>query len=142
MKRNNYVDKKEFLEQLKILNNNETDEVPEKLHLIFHKMATNYATIASFRNYSYIEDMITEAYINCVLVARKFDIERFNPFAYFTTVIHRNFLNFIAKEKKQQSKKWIELKKVMELYKIENNIDLPLPDGIIKKMHEIDRKKT
>ena len=133
---NNYVDKVEFLEELKLLN--KTDELSERLHLIFYEMATKYSTINSFRNYTYIEDMVVEAYINCVIMAKKFDIvNRDNPFAYFTTVIHRNFLNYIAKEKKQQSKKWIELKKLVELYKIENKIDIPLPKNIMDKIEEI-----
>jgi len=132
-----YVLKEELMTELIKLN--ETDELSEKLHLIFYKIAKNYATINSFRNYTYIEDMVSEAYMNCVVVSRKFDIhiEKANPFAYFTTTIHRNFLNYIAKEKKQQAKKWIELKKLVELYKIENNVIIPLPKDIMNKIDEI-----
>ena len=135
MKRNNYVDKEEFLEQLWILD--ETDELPERLHLIFYEMAQRYSTINSFRNYSYIEDMVSSAYENCIMVAHKFDIQtRDNPFAYFTTVIHRNFLNYIAREKKQQEKKWIELRLLLSKYKRENEIDLPLPQDIMNKVNQ------
>jgi len=120
---NNYVEKEEFLEELIKLK--ESDEISEKLHLIFYNIAKNYSTIGSFRNYSYIEDMVSSAYLNCVLVARKFDIEnRTNPFAYFTTIIYHNFLNFIAKEKKEQSKKWIELRNTLNNYKIKNGIEM------------------
>lgn len=135
MTKRNYVEKEEFLHQLGELKR--LDEVPEKLHLIFYKMAQQYATINSFRNYTYIEDMIVDAYINCVVMAKKFDIEKgSNPFAYFTTVIHRNFLNYIAKEKKQQSKKWIELRALIAKYKMENNVTLPLPKNIMDKVDQ------
>ena len=132
---NNYVDKAELMKELILLK--ETDELSEKLHLIFYKIAKNYATINSFRNYTYIEDMISEAYVRCVVMARKFDvnIEKANPFAYFTTIIHRDFLNFIAKEKKQQEKKWIELKALVETYKMENKLIIPLPKDIMNKIN-------
>lgn len=136
MAKNNYVDNELFLQEL--IDLKRTGIKTEELHLIFYRMATNYGTINSFRNYTFIEDMITEAYINCITRAEKFDTEKFkNPFAYFTTVIHRNFLTFIAKEKKQQSKKWIELKKLVEMYRIENKLVLPLPQDILNKIDEI-----
>ncbi len=130
----NYVEKEEFLKELRLLK--KTDEISERLHLIFYNIAKNYSTINSFRNYTYIEDMVSEAYLNCVVMARKFDIEnRDNPFAYFTTVIHRNFLNYISKEKKFQSKKWKELRSLLSKYKIEFGIEMPLPKDILDKVH-------
>jgi len=132
----NYIEKEDFLKELRILKR--TNTITEKLHLIFFEISTKYATINSFRNYTYIEDMVSEAYLKCAKVADKFDIEnRSNPFAYFTTVIHRTFLNYIAKEKNQQKKKWIELKKTLEIYKIENGIDMPMPKGIMERIEEI-----
>ena len=134
---NNYVDKEELMKELILLN--KTDQLSDNLHLMFFSIAKNYATINSFRNYTYIEDMISEAYINCIIMAHKFDInvDKPNPFAYFTTVIHRNFLKYIAKEKKQQAKKWIELKKLVEMYKIENKLIIPLPKDIMNKIEEL-----
>lgn len=135
VKRINYVEKEYFLKQLKILK--KTKILTEELHLIFYNIAKRYSSINSFRNYSFREDMIQEAYINCVKVAHKFDIEnRDNPFAYFTTVIHRNFLNYLNKEKIQQEKKWIALRDTLAKYKIENQIDLPLPKEIMEKVNQ------
>jgi len=131
----NYIDKEEFLEELRLLDKSE--DLSKRLHLIFYEIAKKYATINSFRNYTYIEDMVSSAYENCVIMARKFDIKnRDNPFAYFTTVIHRNFLNYIAKEKKQQQKKWIELRLTLEKYKQENGINMPLPKDILDKVNQ------
>jgi hypothetical protein len=130
----NYIDNREFLNELKKLKDD--PELTEKLHLMFFDLATNYAHIKSFRNYSYIKDMVVEGYINCVIVANKFDTEKYsNPFAYFTTVVHRNFLNFIAKEKKQQSRKWRELKVLYEKYMVEDGVKLNLPDNVLEKMY-------
>ncbi len=130
----NYVNNEEFLKELKSLQ--KTNNISEKLHLIFFQIAKNYSRIKAFRNYSYIDDMVIEAYINCVIMAKKFDVEKGkNPFAYFTTVIHRNFLNFIAKEKKQELRKWKGMKQIYEKYQIENGIFLTLPDNIIDKMY-------
>lgn len=138
-KANHYIDNEEFLAELIKLK--ETDEISERLHVIFFELASNYANIKSFRNYSYIQDMIVEGYINCVLMARKFDTEKYNnPFAYFTTTVHRNFVNFIAKEKKQQRRKWRELKVLYEKYMIEDGIKLNLPDDIMRKMYDEDPK--
>ena len=138
--KNNYIDNEEFLEELKELE--KTGELSEKLHIMFFDLATNYAHIKSFRNYSYIQDMIVEAYMNCVHVSRKFDTEKYkNPFAYFTVTVHRNFLNFIAKEKKQQKRKWRELKVLYEKYMFEDGIKLNLPDNIIDKMYHEEEKK-
>lgn len=136
----NYIDNEEFLAELIKLKS--ADELSEELHIMFFDLATNYAHIKSFRNYSYIQDMIVEGYINCVIMARKFDTDKYkNPFAYFTTVVHRNFLNFIAKEKKQQKRKWRELKVLYEKYIIEDGIELNLPDNIKAKIYEEDPVK-
>lgn len=132
---NYYIDNEEFMTELRKLK--ETNELSDRLHIIFFELASNYSNIKSFRNYSYIQDMVVEAYINCVIIARKFDIEKYkNPFAYFTTSIHRNFLNFIAKEKKQQKRKWRELKTLYETYKFNEGVELNLPDDIMKKIYE------
>lgn len=136
----NYVEKEDLLRELRLSNKN--GEISEELHVMFFEIARNYAHIKSFRNYSFIDDMIVEGYINCILVAHKYDTEAgTSPFSYFTTTIHRNFLKFIARESKQQKRKWKELKVIYEKYMIENNIKLKLPDNILEKMYEEEEKK-
>jgi DNA-directed RNA polymerase specialized sigma24 family protein len=139
-KANHFIDNEEFMRELVKLK--ETDELSDRLHVIFFELARNYANVKSFRNYSYIQDMIVEGYINCVLMARKFDTEQYkNPFSYFTTTVHRNFVNFIAKEKKQQKRKWRELKVLYEKYMIEDGVELNLPADIMSKMYDDDEPK-
>lgn len=136
----NYIDNDKFYAELVKLKH--SDELSDELHIMFFDLATNYAHIKSFRNYSYIKDMVVEGYINCVIMARKFDTDVYtNPFAYFTTVVHRNFLNFIAKEKKQQKRKWRSLKVLYEKYLVDDGIELNLPDNIKEKIYEEDPVK-
>jgi DNA-directed RNA polymerase specialized sigma24 family protein len=47
------------------------------------------------------DDMICDGIENCVQYIHNFDIERTNPFAYFTQIVYYAFLRRIAKEKKQ-----------------------------------------
>jgi len=132
-----YIDNKRFLELLKEYNR--TNILSEELHMKFWKLASNYAHIPSFRGYTYIDDMIVEGYMRCVRYAKSFDVKtRDNPFAYYTQVIHNVFLNFIAKEKRQQDRKWKSLRLVYEEYIRENNIHLTLPDNIKEKMYKDD----
>ncbi len=132
--KDHYVLNEEMIQELRLLE--QTDEVSEKLHLMFFKMAEKYSAISSFRGYSYIKDMRVEAYINCVRMASKFDLENYsNPFAYFTLVIHRNFLNFIFREKRHQEKKWKTMKVIYEQYKLLDNVELTLSDELMNKMY-------
>jgi DNA-directed RNA polymerase specialized sigma24 family protein len=131
---NHYIDNKEFLQDLK--DYNETDELTEELHMKFYILAKNYSHIKSFRGYPYIEDMVIDAYMRCVRYAKSFDVvNKDNPFAYFTMVVHNVFLNYISREKKHQDKKWKSLRIVYEQYMIENGITLTLPDNIKEKMY-------
>ena len=129
-----YINNKKFLELLKEYN--ETDEMPEELHMMFYTLAKNYAHLKNFRGYTYIDDMIVEAYMRCVKYAKSFNVkDRDNPFAYFTMVVHNQFLQFIGKEKQHQNKKWKSMRVVYEKYLLENGIKLNLPDNIKEKMY-------
>jgi DNA-directed RNA polymerase specialized sigma24 family protein len=47
------------------------------------------------------DDMICDGIENCIQYIDNFDVERTNPFAYFTQIVYYAFLRRIAKEKKQ-----------------------------------------
>jgi len=49
----------------------------------------------------YREDMISDGIENCVQYINNFDVERTNPFAYFTQIVYYAFLRRIQKEKRQ-----------------------------------------
>ena len=68
-----------------------------------HKMATNLATKPCFMNYSYKDEMVSDAIENCILYFEDYDPNYGkNPFAYFTQVIYFAFLRRIKKEEKNR----------------------------------------
>lgn len=76
-----------------------TDGLAEMILLL----ATRYANRPNFHNYSYRDDMVMEAVANLCQNAIKFDPEKSNnPFAYFTSCIHRSFLHVLGVEKNQR----------------------------------------
>jgi len=81
----------------------ETGKVSEELGGYIFKIAYNYANKGSFYSYTWKEDMVSEAVLTCIKYMYNFDPmaqRRPNPFAYFTTIIHNAFLNYIKKQKK------------------------------------------
>jgi DNA-directed RNA polymerase specialized sigma24 family protein len=96
-----YVTNKEMITELKKLK--KTGVIGERLHLIFYEMAEQIGTKGRFSGYTWIEDMVSDAYLKCCIIAHKFDTERTNPFGYFTTVIIHYFWDALAGEKKQKN---------------------------------------
>ena len=96
-----YVKNKDMYEAL--VRREETGEIGEDLHHMFYKMANSIATKPRFCRYPWIEDMTSDAYLKCCIVAEKFDLERTNPFGYFTTVIIHFFWDALQGENKQKN---------------------------------------
>ena len=97
-----YVTNKEMMEELRLYG--ETEIISEKLHLMFFKMASQIGTKPRFSGYTWIEDMISDAYLKCCSIVHKFDAEKYdNPFGYFTTVIIHFFWDALAGETKQKN---------------------------------------
>jgi len=96
-----YVNNKELLPELAVVQ--ETGEIPEKLHLMFYDMAKKIGTKPRFSGYTWIDDMISDAYLKCCVVAHKFNSETTqNPFGYFTSVIINHFWDALNGENKQK----------------------------------------
>lgn len=67
-------------------------------------IADRYSRKSNFIRYSYRDDMVSAAVENLCKNALKFDHEKYdNPFAFYTTAIHRSFLQFMADEKKHRN---------------------------------------
>jgi len=67
------------------------------------KIATKLSSKPCFLNYSYRDEMISDAIENCILYFNDYDPNRgSNPFAYFTQVIYFAFLRRINKEEKNR----------------------------------------
>jgi DNA-directed RNA polymerase specialized sigma24 family protein len=67
----------------------------------FLKIATHLSYRPNFVNYMFREDMISDGVENCVQYINNFDVEKTNPFAYFTQIVYYAFLRRIQKEKRQ-----------------------------------------
>lgn len=65
-------------------------------------ICNNLARKPNFSGYTYKEEMIGDAMIDCIAAASNFDPDRTNnPFAYFTQIAWNAFIRRIHKEKKQ-----------------------------------------
>ena len=110
-KSEHYVNNKELLEALivyraKVAHAKENDlpkpRITNYLGECFLKIATHLSYKPNFVNYMFRDDMISDGIENCVQYIHNFDPEKSrNPFAYFTQIIHYEFLRRIQKEKKQ-----------------------------------------
>lgn len=74
-----------------------TDKLATMLKLLVDK----YSQKGNWRNYSYIDDMKSEANLVLCNNALKFDENKYNnPFAYYTQIVTRSFVSFRASEDK------------------------------------------
>ena len=114
----NYIKNKNLLEELKVYE--DTGEKTEELGRMFLLLAQRYSDRGNFAGYTWKDDMICEAVLTCLRYMHNFktDIDKPNPFAYFSRIIHNAFLNYIAKQKTHSKIKDI-------CYK---NIDFITPD--------------
>jgi hypothetical protein len=105
-----YVNNKDFHKAL-IVYKNKCNTAKEKgepkpqistyLGDCFLKIATHLSYRPNFVNYMFRDDMISDGVENCLQYIHNFDVERTNPFAYFTQIVYYAFLRRIGKEKKQ-----------------------------------------
>jgi hypothetical protein len=82
---------------------NEKPRIPEYIGLCIYQIATKLATKGNFRNYSYIDEMISDGIENCI----NYGVRNYNPekthnaFAYFTRILYTAYVLRIQKEKKE-----------------------------------------
>jgi DNA-directed RNA polymerase specialized sigma24 family protein len=101
-KKEHYVSRAEFEDELKEFY--ETDIMSDELCLKIQKIAKGLSYSPSFINYSYREDMISDAIIKMYVALRdkKFMFsEGSSPFSYFTAIAFNEFVSRIKKEKRQ-----------------------------------------
>lgn len=134
----NYINKEEMVSELKKLK--ETNIISEKLHLMFYELATRIANKPRFYSYTWKEDMIVNAYLRCIKYAKKFDVNRKNPFGYFTTLIYRYYWKHREVELKYQDKKWSELSNHIDNLEFQHKIKVELPQDIKLKMYNSTSK--
>lgn len=110
--KNEYINNQDFLDAL-VTYKNKVDEslssdkpkprIPDYIGECFLKIANNLAKRPNFYNYTYKDEMISDAIENCLMYFENFDPNKSsNPFAYFTQICWYAFVRRIDKEKKQQ----------------------------------------
>ena len=110
-KKNHYVDNERFLAEIleykkQVVHAKENDlikpRVSEYIGKCIYLIAENLSRKPRFMNYSFRDELVSDAIENCFLYFDNFnpDISS-NPFAYFTQIIYYAFLRRIAEEKKQ-----------------------------------------
>lgn len=127
-----YVNNKDFYDALLVYKNKvkaaKEAEMPSPpitnyLGDCFLKIAIHLSYRPNFVNYIFREDMISDGVENCVQYINNFDINRSNPFAYFTQIVYYAFLRRIQKEKKQMEikEKIIERSGYEQLFHIDDD---------------------
>lgn len=116
LKANHYIDNAAFLAALlehrsAVLAAKATDaELPPISNYLgdcFIKIARHLSYKSNFINYSYKDEMISDAIENCLAVVNNFDPAKSkNPFAYFTQITYFAFIRRIQREKKQLQTKY------------------------------------
>lgn len=111
-----YINNQEFLAALiehreKVLANKELGidppQISNYLGECFIKIARHLSYKSNFINYSYKDEMISDAIENCLAVVNNFDPSKSkNPFAYFTQITFFAFIRRIQREKKQMATKF------------------------------------
>ena len=125
-----YVDNKELFRVLSdykaALDNGEQPPIPDYVGECLLQIATKLSNKPNFFNYTYKEDMISDALENCILYLHNFDPKKSqNPFAYFTQIIHYAFLRRIQREKRQLEikNKILERSGYSEVFGDDNTVD-------------------
>lgn len=115
-KANHYIDNAEFLKalteyRLRVLDARSNGvEIPPVTNYIgecFLKISKHLSFKGNFINYSYRDEMVSDAIENCLACVSNFDPAKSqNPFAYFTQVCYFAFIRRIQKEQKQSQTKY------------------------------------
>lgn len=110
-----YVNNKDFLDALIVYkrqcadateNGKKRPIIPHYIGECFLKIATHYAYRPNWTNYTYKDELISDAVENMSRYVLNFDPEKStNPFAYFTQITHFAFLRRIKLEKRETEKK-------------------------------------
>ena len=120
-KKNHYVDNERFLAEIvaykkkckvAVDQGKEKPKLSEYIGQCIYLIAENLAHKPRFMNYSYVDEMKSDAIENCLMYFDNFDSDKYsNPFAYFTQIIYYAFHRRINKEEKNR---YIMYKKFQE----------------------------
>jgi hypothetical protein len=100
-KKKNYLNNADMLVELK--KSRDQEKLTEEMGNMFMMLVKRYASIPRFSGYSYNDEMQGFALFTLVKVWRGFDgTKYFNPFAYFTQIVHNAFHQLDNLERRQR----------------------------------------
>lgn len=102
MKKKHYVNNSDMLKEIHL--SIKQDRLTENLGRMLLILAHNYASKHNFANYTFRDDMESQAVTQIVFTWRNFDPTKSNnPFAFFTQCIFHSFIHYLSKEKKHRN---------------------------------------
>jgi DNA-directed RNA polymerase specialized sigma24 family protein len=161
-KRNHYVNNADLLaamiEYKKLVKKAKKDgldqpRVPEYIGDCLYKIAEHLSHKPNFFGYTFREDMVGDAILNCLEYINNFDPEKSkNPFAYFTQIMYYAFIRKLDREKKHQVLKFkvLENSELMGLVLAQQTTDKAeytntyaktLHSNLRERAYEYDAKK-
>jgi hypothetical protein len=110
-KATHYVDRHKFysalVERKQQLANNENPRVSEYIGECLLKIAIGLSRKWNFRDYTYKDEMISDAVVHCLRYIDKFDPKvSTNPFSYYTQAMYYLFVNRLKSEQVEQYVKY------------------------------------
>ena len=138
----NYINNKQFYEEMVKYKARGDGVIPNYIGECFMKICNGLAKKPNFANYTYRDEMISDAIENCVMAVNSFNPEKTNnPFAYFTTIAYYAFIRRIQSEKKQQYIKHKNIQSYFLTGEIESIEDNVLSNGVIEDFENKMKKK-
>lgn len=147
-KKQQYVNNTELLNELKKYKRQinsakregrERPKIPEPIGKAIVDIANNLAKMPAFSGYSFRDDMIGDAIINCITYIDNFNTKKsLNPFSYFTQIIYYAFIRRIKAERKHSYIKH----KSLELFNIHNSSMSCEDKQYVTKRLKVDNEKA
>jgi len=124
-----YIDKEEYNREL--LSFKQTEKASDRLGELFMIHVSRCASAANFKNYTFRQEMESQALFYLLKYSKSFDPEKQrkankvpDAFAYCTQIIHHTFMQVIAKERKHSIIKDRLIKNQPGLSKDANNFSI------------------
>lgn len=100
-------------------------KIPNYIAECIYEICKRIASKGNFKNYTYIDEMISDGLENALASVNKFDPQKSNnPFAYFSQIIINAFIRRIKIEKKHSYIKHASLEKMGIDLMLETNGDI------------------
>lgn len=121
-----------YKEILEVSDGEDIPQMPRYIAESIMKICTKLSYRPNFINYSYRDEMVSDAIENCIKTARNFNPAKSdNPFSFITTIAFNAFLRRIEMEKKQSYVKG----RLLEELPIEDLMNIDDHDDDTAQMH-------